>query len=323
MLLFIFGYNYFSSNVISWIYLGLIVVSLLILLIKTAIRSETPLLHAIADYIGDYWTDISLVIFGVVTTISTYMFSDEAIRYWWDSPDIKHTDLIYKQFKFWSSKGIIFGILGTLIIGFFHFRKQNRLSTLENKIGELESEQESVLHDLGAVIRGYLWGIVENLNFGPDDRVTLYSHEAKIQSFIPLERISLNPIFNKKSRTSYPDNEGYIAKAWQEGFAFEENLPSFDTAKKKYINKAKQVNFPESLHSVVRMKSRLYFGWRITDSKNEIPLAVLMIESLAPDRWTKEELEKYFLQEKKKFCNIFERVHKNLPEYSEAREKGF
>lgn len=284
-------------------------------------NNNHPFLYKLANFLGDYWTDFLLLICGLVTSAAYFGFTDETLKYFTQIQDT--TNPTFLKYKSWTFIALLISIFLTLALSIFHFIKQDRISKLKETNADLKSDRELVLKDLQAVIRGYLWGIVENLEFAPTDRVTIYSHDDKLNHFVPLSRISSNPEFNKHGRNSYPDDEGYIGKTWRDGGFFIDNLPDWYEDKKEYIRVTHKENFPKSLHNNLRMKSRLYFGWRISNSKNEEPLAVLIIESTEPQRWSNEQLKKYFVQEKKKFCNIFERVHKYFPEFSEAREKGF
>jgi hypothetical protein len=187
----------------------------------------------------------------------------------------------------------------------------------------MKADREAVINDMKAAIAGYLWGIAEDLDFVHTDRLTLYCHDTEISSFLNIFRICRNPDWQGHNRTSYPDNQGFISKAWRDGRVFVDDLPDPVRQKKKYIRETSVFNFPESLHGILRMKSRLYAGWQITDGNGHRSLAVLMIESTEPSRWSEEELDKYFGSQQGKLHSIFERVHKHLPELSDAAKRGF
>ncbi len=284
-------------------------------------EDKIPFRHHIANFVVDYWTDISLPIFAMITSAAFFGFTDEAIKYWSSIDDVNNQ--IFQKYKYWTTLIIIVTIVLTIVTLVFHIIKQESISKLRKANRDLKADRDLVRNDLSAVINGYLYGIVENLEFQETDRVTIYSHDDKFKHFVPFNRISQNPELDKHGRNAYPDNQGYIGKTWREGKFFIDSLPEWKTNEAEYIKIMKRENFPKGLHKTLRMKSRLFFGWRINDSKDQKPLAILMIESTEPNRWTEEQLTDYFVQEKKKFCNIFERVHKHFPEFSEAREKGF
>lgn len=95
---------------------------------------------------------------------------------------------------------------------------------------------------MGAVVRGYLFAIVDELVFENTDRITLYSHDDELRYFTPLVRISRNPDYEKHGRPTYPEDQGFIGKTWREGSCFVEELPDLLTEKRKYLTAMNKEN---------------------------------------------------------------------------------
>ena len=186
----------------------------------------------------------------------------------------------------------------------------------------MRSDRDSVMRELRACITGYLFGVSKDLDMIAADRISIYCHDKQSSNFIQVFRIAPNPVLERKGRIAYRDDQGYIALAWQQGGIFINNLPDFETDKRGYIRETSKSNFPKGLHDELRMKSRLYFGWRISNLMGDKQLAVLILESTNPVRWEKGTLDEYFDTQSEKFRSIFERVYKTLPELSDAAKRG-
>lgn len=315
---------------VPWILVVISAVALTVLVLANlyifARNSKKGILYKFADFLTDYWTDILLLVLPLAIIAFQYFFTDEAIKYWTSNPDIKASDPTYVKILFWSTVGIFGGVAATVIVATFHFYKQYRISKLKDELRDLGIERAQAINDLNALIKGFLVEIANHLNFGNDDRLTLYVHEKNLKYFDPIGRFSQNPVFNTYNRQTYPDNEGFIGLAWNNGAWYAANLPEYTgtlTSKNSYLRATGQGKIPMGTFDVIRMKSRLYYGYRISNTAATVQLAVLMIESMNPIRWTQGELDAYFKKENNKLCNILERTQSRIPEFSDARERGY
>lgn len=131
------------------------------------------------------------------------------------------------------------------------------------------------------------------MNFRSSERITFYLHDDK-SNFVVSGRFSFQPDYDKPGRLRYPDNEGTIARSWREITAFHHDLPDPDRANSSYLKVcAEQGLSPETVNNIT-MKSRLYYGRRIPDARGEKPLAVIIVESIEPKRYTEDQLNKVF-----------------------------
>ncbi len=186
---------------------------------------------------------------------------------------------------------------------------------------------DSLAQDFEAISQGYITSIARNLGFGSKtektERITIYAHDSANNVFIPFGRYSSNPKYERRGRDFYPNNQGCIAKTWEHGRWFINDYPEWNTKQKDYIERAKEDGYKPTVTKKLNMKSTLYFGWRVLDTKGDKKLAVLIVESTDSNRWTKEQLEEYFEREDRKLSEIVERLAPRLPKISSARKEGF
>jgi hypothetical protein len=105
-------------------------------------------------------------------------------------------------------------------------------------------------------------------------RLSVYCH--KDASFVMLARVSANPKFEVKGRALYPDDQGVIASAWQNGRAYLSSLPQ---KKEERVEVLVEAGFPEDVANSLTMPSRSLVGVRL--SENDEHVGVLIVESTA------------------------------------------
>ena len=106
-------------------------------------------------------------------------------------------------------------------------------------------------------------------------------------------RYSVNPELAKKGRARYPDDEGCIARAWQEQEFHIEDLPDPSDDFDAYLERQESAfGVPRETLESMKMHSRAYLGYRIDGAEPGQWLAVLMIESIEPDGLTENIAKK-------------------------------
>lgn len=287
------------------------------------LQPQIPLRHFVADLIGDYWIDGIILLSTISTGVFFFLFTDEAIKYFSEITEITPSNaLVFSAYKHQATIGFIVSITINFTFSIFGWKKQKRLSRLSEEISTLKKERIGSINDLNAIMFGYLGGIADNLDFNNRDRVTIYFYSEDLKGFVPHGRVAYNPLYRNYNREICPEDEGFIAVAWSEGTVFQDDLDEWGATRRRYRNPNGIGNIPDVTRRNLRMHSRLYFGYRISDSVGMTPLAVLIVESTDPKRWGKIHLETYFSSENKKLCNIMERLKPQMPELSEARETG-
>lgn len=217
-------------------------------------------------------------------------------------------------------------LLENLIIGSEKLIEEKSKLKTENE--QLKEDASQFSEDVNSLCENYLYKLAKGpMKFGSVDgcyeRMTLYAHSSN-GSFIPIGRVSYNPEYSKKGRISYPDNQGCIAKAWRDDWHFSNDYPDPETSSKRYYQRCEKDGVPEGVMRTIKMKSRLYCGFRIWDSSGIEPLAVLIAEATHPNRYEEDELKAIFQKEQKWYmAELIIRVRQRIPDFKEAKLKGF
>lgn len=113
-------------------------------------------------------------------------------------------------------------------------------------------------------------------------RISIYKYDNN--SFTLLGRYCPNPLFNLQGRAHYPENEGLIAKGWQEGEIIEFNIPKFSKSGREWKKHMKAIcNISDSSLEKIKMKSCSYYIQRISNEDSRNPLGIIVLETLSPD----------------------------------------
>src|SRR5690606_38697983 len=136
-----------------------------------------------------------------------------------------------------------------------------RAKCLENDLTVLK---DSSIQDYRQLCQYRLHDLAKELGYNSDERVSLYVHRPKLNRFELLERHSPNPKWEHATRRYYPDNEGCIALAWENGEHFESLAEGTD-----WVSWCRSRGLTKKKARKIRMRSRLYFGWRVMDRERE------------------------------------------------------
>jgi hypothetical protein len=179
-------------------------------------------------------------------------------------------------------------IILTIIFQFLATQLQHDAFKLEadnNKKGEdiisLEENINELNNNIDELFRSYLKLMMDNLELTYTERLSVY--KVNSEKFILIGRSSANTLFNKNHRPNYPNNEGFIGRAWEVGYFFIKNLPDSETDFSNYATEVlASCKISKEVLKKIRMKSRSYFIQRINGHNGE-EKALLVIESTKPD----------------------------------------
>jgi len=241
-------------------------------------------LHKSIDWIFKYSLHIASIALVALSVIDISNINNWKLSFW-GLTDVPLGKIIYYIVV---SASIIFGLFG--------LSNSKNLSDLEkdttekgNKIIDLENALSDSIKEMNELFNSYLTLMVKNLNFGPNERISVYKvHEGR---FVLIGRASDNPNLQKTGRSSYPLEEGLIGKGWAEGEYFIDNLPDPSARNgETYYTQVNTINkINKEVVKEIKMKSRTYFVYRIRGYDNQ-PKAVLVIESLNCKAFTKEDV---------------------------------
>ena len=152
------------------------------------------------------------------------------------------------------------------------------------------------------LLRHFLIFISKALGFNNKHRISVYLHVGK--DFNRIGRYSENPNYDKAGRKLYPENQGCIAKAWEQG-TFQDVLPDPKNLEEYKKVLEERYNIDSKTADNLTMKSRSYVGIRLTDPRTRLHRGVIIFETTLAtnvnlgtvqnifDKEKEEELAKY------------------------------
>ncbi len=136
----------------------------------------------------------------------------------------------------------------------------------------------------------------EPKEFGNQDRVSLYVKDNKSGFFIRVGRWALNQEWNTPGRVRYPNYQGIIFNAWNDGFATRQNLPARDSDEYRQIHE-EEWNITGEEFEDLHMKPRSFVATRIRNRQGTEPIAVLVLESRKGSRFSEADIKRLFEKE--------------------------
>lgn len=207
---------------------------------------------------------------------------------------------------------------------FVENKNQPTIIELKEKLNAAEDKNKFISERLKDLFDGYLYNLAFKLEFGKRgincERITLFIHDGN-KSLTPFSRYSANPKYGKINRTIYPDHEGCIAKAWENGWHFDASFPCPKKDNKKYLDyNLNTYSIQKSTSKQLSMTSRIYAAHRIEISGN--PLAIIVVESETENRF-EEKFVKDTLKSQNEFLSqIIKELYEYIPRPNTASSRG-
>jgi hypothetical protein len=178
----------------------------------------------------------------------------------------------------------ILNIVGTIA----SLERTKRIDTLEQEVADLEDLLGTQLN-YPLVFEARLQKIANDLGLKDTERISIYRHNQQ-DKFILIGRYSESPSYIKRGRSAYPDDEGCIGTAWNNGEAFDDNLPDPDNDISSYVNELKKRwNINKQTSRGFIMKSRNYAAYAIKESSSPGKrIAVIVFESTQINKLDKD-----------------------------------
>jgi hypothetical protein len=210
--------------------------------------------------------------------------------------------VLLKTWGFWLLFGsAITSVLLTIKTGKNDAAKQDEISSLRqnlelvsDKVKSLENENEKLKVDYEQLVHDQLSLIFYKMGLSKNERISVYKHDGKNRHFVLIGRYVSNPEYAKKSRPTYPDSEGFIMKGWQESELACSNLPDPNRFNQYYnaVNKISPI--PKRIVERIRMKSRCFYVRSIRNPTVQMPVAVVVVESLLPNGFSIADIKGLF-----------------------------
>jgi hypothetical protein len=175
------------------------------------------------------------------------------------------------------------------------------------------------------VCDGYLQDLGRALQFGQQqkntERITLYVHDG--QRFRPVGRFSFNQAHIKRGRTYYPENQGCIGEAWKHDWCFK-ILSDFEVDQAGWYKENAKLGMKKTVCDKLSMKSALLCACTLSNSQNPKPVAVLVVESTDPSRYSEDELKLILTEDRRSYiARLVEMLLPHLGDINSAKKEGF
>ncbi|HEV7746407.1 MAG TPA: hypothetical protein VGO56_15530 [Pyrinomonadaceae bacterium] len=225
----------------------------------------------LGGWFDDAWIDAGLAICSIVFAGCCLALSSEVLDQIIDKT-------YHPTIKKWAVKVILVDLIASVIFWIANRRRAKRITSLEKQVATLSEEKNLLAENVVSLIEGFLVNVAfAKLGFGGkpncSERISLFSHDEAGQEFILVGRYSPNPTHHARRRSKYPENEGCLARAWQTGSDFLDDLPDPGVSLDDYAAQQEAASaFPAAEARQLIMKSRLYYAYRVMDTRNRKPV---------------------------------------------------
>jgi hypothetical protein len=176
--------------------------------------------------------------------------------------------------------------------------EQERYALLEEAFN---SQIEQGRSNFGFLLRQ----IAQELRFNSTHRISLYVHNG--EGFTAVARYSENPDHNRIGRPFISDGEGVLAISWREGESELLELPD-PKSKAEY---RKQAGITPTYEKAFKMKSRSYYGRRLSSVDGYQHIGVIVLESTSPKGLSRAETAKTLENHQNSLYHILLGVEQN------------
>jgi|GEM_PF-3488327 len=222
---------------------------------------------------------------------------------------IPHSDVIISLLLF-----------ASLIASLFIVFSEPRVKSLREKNKKLTEQLSIIITNTENLFNGYLYTFYTDkivFKHNIEDRLTIYIHDEKKQYFIPCGRYSPSPVYAKKGRPSYPENEGIIGEVWLSGWHYKR----YATAKEAREDSLKTYNMPRNTYKNLKLQALFFAGLRVSHDNTNYGL--VMFESTDTNRYQEQEIKKILEEQVPYLCSLIQGLKPYIPKPQDATEEGF
>lgn len=201
------------------------------------------------------------------------------------------------------------------IFSSFRIFTQKTIKSLSIELQKEHQNADLVANNVEALVTGLLLQLSSRLGFtrGEPTRLTIYVHNGN-GGFISFGRHCPDPTYAGKGRTLLSANAGCIAKAWANDWCYEGDL-AYKDARRKY-------QITREAYETMRMKSKFYAVKRI-DSNTSQPLAVVVLESINPNRFAENQVKSVLDGEEAYLASTIQCLKPHIPDPGDAKRRRF
>lgn len=265
-------------------------------------------LHRFASHLIELWMDYLEVVVVVAWAIVGILFELQKSKPGW----------------------IVFSIAAAMsvVLVVARFKRRKTMQSLEatnvelsEKVQRYETELEEARSVIVDLFNTQLAHMFHALQFTGNERITVYRHD--VSNFIPVARYTTHNTYVKLRRKRIPDDQGFVAKAWNhhKGEFHITGLPPGDKLSKYCSTVTGKCNIPiEELRSM-RMRCSEYYGLCVYNAEGLTRKAVIVFESRTNGTLVVDKIKAIMEAEGKRLTYFVETVEPNFN--SVAEDKGF
>ncbi len=176
--------------------------------------------------------------------------------------------------------GILIGLI-SISMSAFEKSKQQSHKTLSDELKVTKSKFEKVKEEYYNLCSDNIKDLFSDF-FGltnGNGRVSLYKHHGT--HFTLLGRFSNNPVYSMRGLESYPDNEGFIAKGWQQQRFEIHTIPEWKGNGSSYRSFMREkCNITDERLKKLTMKSRAFYIYRFDNHDASNPHGIIVFEQM-------------------------------------------
>jgi hypothetical protein len=217
---------------------------------------------------------------------------------------------------------VFYALIASFIGSIYNVWRTGDIRRLEDENIRLKNDNGAIAENILSLFEMVLHSLAVklNLNEAGTERVSIYVHRSHDNSFVPFGRYSHNPQLKEKGRTRFPDSQGCIAKAWQEGWYFSRDFPE-DRMGNAYVDfMLQRYNIPRNATRKMKMKPLSICAKRINVDTR--PIAVIVIKSTRKDVLAEESLRSALSLLAEEYGRMIAAVDSYIPDPQKAQELG-
>jgi hypothetical protein len=188
----------------------------------------------------------------------------------------------------WTPLLVVLGLAAAAVAAVFNNENKHTLdglrtdlATSERSLVEAERSERLAERRLGDALTTYAVNLTRRLDLGATGRLSLYAFDEET-GFLRVLRHSENHMFTVGGRGQYPEGEGFISTAWQDGEVYVRDCPDRDEDSTAYRDfHLEQGLSPEAVDDLT-MPSRSYYGIALYGPGGAGRVGVAMFESTRP-----------------------------------------
>ena len=259
----------------------------------------TSMFKYIGKTVNKYYSYINPILIFTTTLASlfrTYSFpknyaTDHPVRYVLLNPIVENIIVI-----------IFISAFLLLCVTIIEIANKRTIETLEEDNEKYRMLSNTISENIKELFNGFLYRFATSkADFTPTERITLYIHNGE-DLFIPFGRYSSNPKYGKPGRDSYPDNQGCIAKGWENKWYFDNSFsdPVASRASLKDYIKENKDRYLIDRRTIIKLKMKATLLAVMRLDVKDTPVAVVVVESTYLNKYTENQI-KLFLEEQQEY----------------------